>query len=320
MTGSLRTSLALLIGLALALFAASQVIAPYWVSLLTEALIWALFALSLDLLLGHTGLPSLGHAAFYGIGAYSAAICFLRVDPSFWTCLAVGVGSAVLLALLFGLLVLRTTAVYFLMITLALAQVLWGIAYSWRSVTNGDDGLRGIKRDTIEVGPLRLAETGDYFVFVLIVFVLAGAILLVIMRSPFGYALRGIRESAERMDALGYHVWCYKLLAFVVAGAFGGLAGALFVFNKNYVSPEALSVVVSAEVMLMVILGGAGTLFGPIIGAFVIVFLSYWVSGFTERWNLVLGAIYVLVVVFAPNGVTGLFRNWRRRAVADRVS
>lgn len=320
MSGNLRTSLLLLIGFALALFVTSKFIAPYWVSLLTEALIWAMFALSLDLLLGHTGLPSLGHAAFYGMGAYAAAVYFLRVDQSFWTGLAVGVGAAALLALVFGLLVLRTTAVYFLMITLALAQVLWGIAYSWRSVTNGDDGLRGIKRAAIELGPLRFADTGDYFLFVLLVFVLAAALMLVIMRSPFGYALRGIRESAERMDALGYHVWRYKLLAFVVAGAFGGLAGVLFVFNKNYVSPEALSVVVSAEVMLMVILGGAGTLFGPIIGAFVIVFLSYWVSGFTERWNLVLGIIYVLVVVFAPNGITGLLQRWRRRAIAEGAS
>ncbi|MCC6193209.1 MAG: branched-chain amino acid ABC transporter permease [Burkholderiales bacterium] len=312
MAGGLRTQVALLACFAVALFAISRFVPPYWVSLLTEALIWAILALSLDILLGHTGLPSLGHAAFYGMGGYAAAICFLHFDQSFWMCLAAGVGAAALLALAFGLLVLRTTAVFFLMITLALAQVLWGIAYTWRSVTGGDDGLRGIKRDAIELGPLQFALTGDYFVFVLLVFVLAALLMLVIMRSPFGYALRGIRESSERMGALGYDVWRYKFIAFVVAGAFGGLAGALFVFNKNYVSPEALSVVVSAEVMLMVILGGAGTLFGPIIGALVIVFLSYWVSGLTERWNLVLGIIYILVVVLAPNGLTGLAQRWRR--------
>lgn len=307
----LPASLALLIGIALALLLASRVLSPYWVSLLTEALIWALFAMSLDILMGYAGLPSLGHAAFYGMGAYVAAVYYLRVGPDLWTCLALGVVSAALLALLFGLLVLRTTGVYFLMITLALAQVVWGIAYSWRSVTNGDDGLRGIKREGLSVGPLDLGTTGDYFLFALGVFVVATALMLVIVRSPFGYALQGIRDSSERMDALGYHVWLFKLVAFVVAGAFAGLAGVLFAFNKSHVSPEVLSVVPSAEVMLMVIFGGAASLFGPILGAFAIVFLSYWVSDLTERWNLILGIIYVLVVVFAPNGMLGLWQRTR---------
>lgn len=298
--------------LAAALLVASKALSPYWVGLMTEAMIWALFALSLDILLGHTGLPSLGHAAYYGMGAYAAAIWFLRVDNGFWVCLAVGTGAATLLAALYGLLALRTVGVYFLMITLALAQVLWAIVHSWRSVTNGDDGIRGINRDDIEFVGLRFGETGDYFLFVLGVFLLAAVVILVILRSPFGYSLRGIRESPERMEALGYNVWLYKLLAFLVSGAFAGLSGVLLVFNRNYVSPEAAGVVVSAEVMLMIILGGAGTLFGPVIGAFAIVFLSHWVSSIVERWNLILGVIYVLVVVFAPQGVTGLAARWRR--------
>ena len=305
-------SLAQLALLAAALFIASKAFSPYWVGLLTEAMIWALFALSLDILLGHTGLPSLGHAAYYGMGAYAAALWFLRVEEGFWVCLAVGMGAAALLAVLYGLLAIRTVGGYFLMITLALAQVLWAIFYSWRSVTNGDDGMRGINRDKIEFVGLHFGETGDYFLFVLGVFLLVTVLILVILRSPFGYALRGIRESSERMEALGYNVWLYKLLAFLVSGTIAGLAGVLFVFNRNYVSPEAAGVVVSAEVMLMIILGGAGTLFGPVIGAFVIVFLSHWVSSITERWNLILGIIYVLVVVFAPQGVTGLAARWRR--------
>lgn len=310
---SFRANIALLIGLAVALLLMSRVLSPYWVSLLTEAMIWALFAMSLDILMGYAGLPSLGHAAFYGMGAYAAAVCFLRIAPDLWTCLALGIVAAALLAFLFGLLVLRTTGVYFLMITLALAQVVWGIAYSWRSVTNGDDGLRGIKREGLTLGPLDLGTTGDYFLFVLALFVVATAIMLVIVRSPFGYALQGIRDSSERMAALGYHVWLFKLIAFVVAGAFAGLAGVLFAFNKSHVSPEVLSVAPSAEVMLMVIFGGAATLFGAVIGAFSIVFLSYWVSDLTERWNLILGIIYVLVVVFAPNGILGLLARWRKR-------
>jgi len=307
-------NLAQLTLLVAALYIAGKLLSSYWVGLMTEALIWALFALSLDILLGHTGLPSLGHAAFFGIGAYAAAIWFLNVGQNFWVCLAVGLGAAALLALLYGLLVLRTVGVYFLMITLALAQVLWAIVFSWRSVTNGDDGIRNIGRDHIEFVGLRFGETGDYFLFVLGVFAIATIGILVVLRSPFGYSLRGIRESSARMEALGYNVWLYKLLAFLVSGTIGGLAGVLFVFDKNYVNPEAAGVVVSAEVMLMIILGGAGTLFGPIIGAFTIVFLSHGISSITERWNLIMGVIYVLVVVFAPNGVTGLFARVRQPA------
>jgi branched-chain amino acid transport system permease protein len=303
--GPVWPRLVVLLVCCLALYGASRVMSPYWVGLLTEALIWALFALSLDILLGHAGLPSLGHAAFYGMGAYTTAIVFLKAGHSFWLSAAGGIVAAAALALLYGLFALRTVGVYFLMITLALAQVLWAVAYSWRSVTNGDDGLRGIQRQGTEILGLRLGETADYFVFTLAVFFAASAAIAVILRSPFGHALRGIRESTERMEALGYNTWLYKLLAFMVAGAFAGLAGVLFVFNKSYVSPDAVGVVVSAEAMLMIILGGAGTLAGPLIGAFAIVFLSYWISGFTERWTLVLGMVYVLVMAFAPQGIMG---------------
>jgi len=308
-----RVQLVQLLLFGAALYVVSLALPPYWTGLLTEALIWSLFALSLDILLGHAGLPSLGHAAFYGMGGYAAAIGFLKAGCGFWLSLALGVGAAALLALVFGLLALRTTGVYFLMITLALAQILWGVAYSWRSLTNGDDGLRSITRETTEFLGLRFGVTGDYFLFVLAVFVLAAAAILVLLRSPFGQALRGVRESAERMEALGYNTWLYKLLAFVIAGALAGLAGVLFVFNKNYISPEAAGIVMSAEVMLMIILGGAGTLFGPVIGAFVIVFLSYLVAELTERWTLILGAIYVLVVLLAPRGITGLYEDFRLR-------
>ena len=314
---SASRGIVLLLAFAATLLVASGFLSPYWVGLLTEALIWALFAMSLDILLGHTGLPSLGHAAFYGMGAYAAAVWFLHGSRDFWTCAVVGVTSAAVLALVYGLLALRTKGVYFLMITLALAQVLWGIAYSWRSVTNGDDGLRSIKRAGIEFLSLNLGETMDYFVFVLAIFVLVAAALFVIQRSPFGYVLRGIRDSAERMEALGYNTWLYKLCAFTLSGALSGLAGVLYVFNNNYVSPEVLSVTVSAEAMLMIILGGAGTFFGPLIGAFAIILLSYGVSSFTEHWTLVLGAIYVAVIIFAPDGLAGMVARRRGKDVAE---
>lgn len=288
-------------------------LSSYYTSLLTEALILSVLAMSLNLLLGYTGLPSLGHAAFYGMGAYAAGIVAVRVGGDFWLCLAAGVGASALLAVVYGLLALRTVGVYFLMITLALAQILWAIAYGWRSLTGGDDGLRGIKRPDLGLPGVELTDTATYFTFTLIAFVLAALLMYVLVRSPFGHALRGIRESEQRMAALGYNVWLYKLLMFVLSGAFAGFAGVLYVYYKGFVSPETLSVVISAEVLLMVILGGAGVFLGPVVGAAVIVLLSNFVSGYTDRWVTILGAIYVLVVMLAPNGLLGAVADWREK-------
>jgi len=285
-------------------------LSSYQLGLLTKMLIFAVFAMSLNLILGYAGLPSLGHAAYFGVAAYTTALLSLRVTANFWVDFAAGLVAAAITAALFGLLALRAQGSYLLMITLALAQVLWGIAFGWRSLTGGDDGLPGITRPT--VGPLRLGDGISFYYFILVVFALAVALMWIVVRSPFGRALIGIRESEGRMAVLGYNTWAHKYVAFVVAGGLAGVAGTLFVYYNGFVSPAYLSVVFSAMALIMVILGGAGTLLGPALGSAVIVFLENVISAHTQRWVLVLGLIYVGVTLFAPAGLMGLVT--RRRA------
>ena len=288
-------------------------LSTYQVDLLTKTLIFAIFAMSLNLSLGYAGLPSLGHAAYFGVGAYTVGLLALRVWNNFWVDMAGGLAAAAVAAALFGLLALRAEGSYLLMITLALAQVLWGIAFGWRRLTGGDDGLPGIPRPS-EGLPLSLADGGRFYYLVLVCFVASVAVLALVTRSPFGRALVGIRESARRMEVLGYDTWRYKYVAFVLAGLFAGLAGNLFVYYNGFVSPAYLSIVFSAAALIMVILGGAGTLLGPIVGSAVIVYLENVVSTYTQRWLLVLGLVYVAVTLFAPEGLMGLVR--RRKAEA----
>ena len=221
-------------------------LSPYYLGLVVKMMIFALFAMSLDLLIGYTGMASLGHAAYFGIAAYATGLLALRLGWSVWLALPVGLIVAALTATLFGLLALRTRGSYFLMITLALSQVLWGIASGWRTLTGGDDGLPDVPRPDLGL-PWSLADSTPFYYFVLF-FVMAGTLLLVrIVTSPFGYALRGIRESETRMLALGYNVWRYKLVAFIIAAMFGGLAGCLYVYFNRFVSPDYIHVVRSAE-------------------------------------------------------------------------
>jgi branched-chain amino acid transport system permease protein len=282
-------------------------LSEYYVSLATRMIILALFAMSLDLLLGYAGLASLGHAAFFGVSAYAAALLVLRAGWSPWLSLVAGIALATLTGAVYGLLALRARGTYFLMITLALAQVLWGIAFGWRTMTGGDDGLPNVPR------PELVAATLPFYYFTLLTVGLGAGLLFCIVRSPFGYALRGIRESETRMLALGYDAWLYKYLAFLLASAFAGLAGAMYAYYNKFVGIDYLHVVRSAEALLMVILGGAGTLLGPAIGAALIVLLENVISAYTQRWLLVLGAIYVVVTLLAPRGLVGLVtERWRR--------
>jgi branched-chain amino acid transport system permease protein len=304
-----------------ALIVAGQTLSRYHLGLLTQVLIFGIFAMSLDLLVGYTGLQSLGHAAYFGISSYTIAILSKRFTDNLAVDVAAGLGAALLTAAIFGLLALRTTGAYFLMATMALGQVLWGIAYRWRSLTGGDDGLPGISRPDLGLSWFSLWDTTNFFYLTLIIAVIVIVILNVIVRSPFGYALQGIRESESRMRALGYDTWRYKYAAFILAGFFAGVAGMIYVYFNSFVNPHELSVVLSAEALLMVILGGPGTLFGPLIGSGAIVFLRNIVSGMTDRWLLILGAVYVLVVLFAPRGVVGEIKDRfdrRSRAAAAR--
>jgi branched-chain amino acid transport system permease protein len=301
------------IGGALVLLALPLALTSYQLGLLTKILIFAIFAMSLNLILGYTGLPSLGHAAYFGVAAYTVGLLALRVTANFWLDFGAGLAAAAAPAALFGLLALRAQGSYLLMSTLALAQVMWGVAFGWRWLTGGDDGLPGVPRPAAGL-PWSLAGGVAFYYFVLAVFAVAVAILAVVVASPFGRALVGIRESERRMEVLGYDTWRYKYVAFVVAGLFAGLAGALFVYYNGFVSPAYLSIVFSATGLIMVILGGAGTLLGPALGSAVIVVLENLISAQTERWLTVLGVIYVAVTLFAPAGLVGLLRGGRRLA------
>jgi len=303
---------ALVAGALVGVAAAPRFLSSYYVGLLTQALIYAIFAMSLDLLLGYTGLPSLGHAAYFGMAAYTLGLFALRGEKNFWVAVPWALGAAAGAGALCGLLAVRARGAYFLMITLALGQVLWGIAFRWRSLTGGEDGISGIPRPALPAG-VPLSAPAGFHLLVLAVCVVVALALSVLVRSPFGLALQGVRSSESRMQALGYNVWLYQYLAFVIAAVLAGVAGALFAAYTGFVSPADLSIVTSARVLLMVLLGGAGTLVGPIVGAFVVLFLESIVSTQLERWLSVLGTIYILVVVFCPGGLVRVFRPARAR-------
>ncbi len=293
-----------------------QFLESYYVGLMALVLIFGIFALSLDLLLGQCGLPSLGHAASFGTAAYVAGYLSLKVANNFPLNFVAGLAAAGAIAAIFGLLALRTRGIYFLMITLALGQVLYGIALKWKSVTGGDDGMPGIPRPNLSLMSWDLGQVTNYYYFTLIFFLLACVLMYFLIRSPFGHSLRGIRESESRMMALGYNIWAHQYVAFILAGIFAGLAGILFVYYNNMVSPKDLHLISSANVLLMVILGGSGTFFGPMLGAAVIVLLQNIVSSSIERWTLVLGVIYVLVIMLAPGGILGPLKGRLRRWIA----
>jgi branched-chain amino acid transport system permease protein len=288
------------------LLGAPPLLPPYPLTLLTQILIYAVFAMSLDLLLGYTGLASLGHAAYFGVAAYVVAILVTRNQASFWTCLVAAILVATAVAAVFGLVAIRATGVYFLMITLALGMIVWGLAFRWVSVTMGDNGISGIPRPTL-LG-VSFAAPLPFHYLSLAVFLLAFAALWLIVRSPFGLSLRGIRETERRMRALGYDVWLHKYVAFVLAGAFAGLAGALWAYYNGFVSPVEVHLITSVETLLMVALGGPGTLFGPILGSAVIVLFKHLLSLYTKRWLLILGLVYIGVIVLTPRGILGAVR------------
>jgi branched-chain amino acid transport system permease protein len=294
-----------------ALLVMPYLLSPYYLGLVVKMMIFALFAMSLDLLLGYGGMASLGHAAYFGLAAYTTGLLALRLGWSVWLALPAGIIMSTVTAFFLGLLALRTRGSYFLMITLALSQVLWGIAFGWRSLTGGDDGLPEVPRPDPGL-PWSMTDSAPFYYFVLFFVAVGTLVLLRIVASPFGYALRGIRESETRMMALGYDVWRYKLAAFMLAAAFAALAGCLYVYFNRFVSPDYIHVARSAEVLLMVILGGAGTMIGPAVGAAMIVLLENIISTYTERWLMVLGFVYVLVALFTPNGLTGIVQGLRR--------
>ncbi len=299
--------LPVLVVLGVLLLAGPPLLTSYWVGLLTQAVILAILAMSLDLLLGYTGLPSLGHAAIFGVAAYGVAVLSTRYQLGFWTCVAGGILAGTLLSALLGLIVSHVRDVYFLMITLALGMVLWGLSYRWIPMTGGDNGLSGIPSLEAHAGLPFSGPIAFYYV-ALFVFAVSGALMAVLVRSPFGLTLCGIRESEPRMRSLGYNTWLHCYLSYVLAGAFASVSGVVWAYYNSFVSPTYLDLTASSELFLMVTLGGPATLIGPVVGAGVIVLLKNVISAYTARWLLILGIVYIVAILAAPKGLWNLRR------------
>ena len=300
-------------GIALLILALLPPFLPtYYVSLMTQSLIYGIVATSLDIILGYTGMPSLGHGAYFAIGAYTTGLLATRCGAGLAITLPASILTAAAAASLLGLLALRATWVYFLMITLAFAMCVYGLIDQWVSFTGGENGIEDIVRPSIGL-PIDLADTIAYHYFVLFLFVICITLMFLLIRSPFGRTLIGIRDSATRMQVLGFNVWLHKYLAFIIAGAFAGLGGCLYSYYNRFIGPSDADLAHCMEFFLMVSIGGQGTLVGPNIGAFLITFLKYLVSSYTQRWLMILALVYILCARFAPRGLIGLMDHFKKR-------
>jgi len=295
---------AVAVGFVVGLFLLPWLVPEYAIFILSTWLVLAIMGMSLDILIGYLGHVSFGHAAFYGLGSYAVILSAQHITPSFLLDFLIACVVVVAVAMVFGVIALRTSRLQFIMITLALAQALWGLAFRWSELTGGDSGLFGLQRPSIP--GLDFADPYTFYYFLVVVFCVAALCIWTIVRSPLGLTWHGIKQNESRMSALGYNVWLHKYIAYVVAAFFGGIAGILNAYLTGFVGPDTLFLTTSATAILIVILGGAGTVYGAFFGAGVIVLTRQVVSSYTDRWTLVLGLIYVVVVLLLPRGLAGL--------------
>jgi branched-chain amino acid transport system permease protein len=293
---------------------------PFVILLLAQVLVLGIMAMSVDLLLGYTGLPSLGQAAYLGVGAYLTAILATKygigLGWDFWMVVALGMLSGAATAAFFGLFAIRASGVYFLMITLALGMCVWGLAYRWNSLTGGDNGIN--VRERPKFGGLDFGNEVTFFYVVFFFFAASLLAMYTLVRSPFGRSLLGIRERELRMQILGYNTWLHKYIAFIIAGAFGGLSGVLWAHTAGIVSPENVVLTTSVDAILMAVLGGAGTLVGGVIGSVIVFGLREYLSTLVPWWQYVLGGVYVLTIFYLPTGLMGIPERIRQRRMAGK--
>ena len=288
---------------------------PYWVTgtyyvnVSSQILFYAIFAIGLNILVGYGGLVSLGHAGLFGITAYAVGY-LLQSGFGHAAAILAALAISVVATAVFAALALRATGIAFIMITLALGQIIWGLAYRWISVTGGDNGINLHGRPA--PFSIDLGSASAFYYATLIVFLIALVVVTIFVRSPFGAALNGTRDQPRRMNALGYHVWAIRFWAFLLSGLLTAVASILFVYYTQFISPQTTALTASAEVLLMVIAGGPATLLGPIVGSALVVIVKNVVSGYIERWNFLLGVIFVAIVILMPEGlVPGTVRLWR---------
>ena len=276
-------------------------VGDFYINLASQILIAAIFALSLNLLVGYGGMTSLGHASYLGVAAYISALLTSRYGLGHGPAALLSIAGTTATAACFGIIALRATGLGFLMITLALSQVLWGLAYRMSGVTNGDNGIAGLTRP-MPFG-VSLESAASFYWFALIAASLAFLMMTIFVSSAFGSSLQGVRDQPRRMAALGFDPWMIRWITFIYAGFWGGVSGLLYVYYNKYIHPTSLSTTSSAEALLGVIAGGSGTLGGPVVGAALVLLLKNYASAYVERWNMLLGLVFLFIVLVMPTGI-----------------
>ena len=295
------------------------IVGKFHTYLLTEVMIFSILALSYYLLLGHSGLMSLGHAAYFGIGGYSAALLLCRI-PNFPVplTLVIGAFSGLLAGFLLGSIVLRLTKIYFAFATMALGQMVWAIAWKWRGLTGGDDGLTGWSAREFAVPLLgRFSLSNVTFLYYLTFFITCLTILVCwyFTRTPLGNTLSAIKSNSNRVNFLGININLAKFALFGFAGLIAGLSGALFILSKKMVSPNFLDMFTSFDVVVISVIGGYSSFVGPIVGSFVYVYMIEYLSSFTDRWQLIMGGFFTLFILFYPGGIVGMYQQFSKKVI-----
>ena len=295
----------------------------FYTEMVIRVMIMSIFAISLDLLLGYTGLVSFGHAGWFGMGAYVFALLGTKyqLTSNLWLTLPAAMLVTAFFSFLVGLFVLRTRGMFFIMVTLAFAQIFYFLFHDLKALGGSSDGMNLRGKPTTAIGdwiPFELSSTNTLYYFVMLLMVGLLLFMSLLLRSPFGRALQGIRENEHRMESIGFPVFRYKLAAFTISGAFAGMAGYLFAILNSSVNPEMLSWHQSADGLLMLILGGMGRLWGGVIGAFTFILLQEVLSTFTKQWHLWMGVAIILIVLFLPEGMISIVERiksiWKRRS------
>jgi branched-chain amino acid transport system permease protein len=300
---------------------------PFWIERIglypylgVEVLIWSIYALGFNLLLGYTGLPSFGHGAYFGIGAYAFGLAQFNLVPNLWLCLLVAVLAAALAGAFVSLFISHRRGIYFALMTIAFGQVFWFISIKWHSVTGGEDGLLKIARLPADFGFVRFdlsASNYALYYFVLVAFALVLIGLWRLVNSPYGRTLQAIRQNETRVTFLGYSVWWFKVSIFTLSAAISGFAGALFAMAQTSAFPDVMSLHHSGYIVMMTLVGGGLVSFwGPVIGVFAFLLTRDLVGAMTTAWMFWFGLFFVLIMLFKPEGIAGLLRDMKDSFVA----
>ncbi len=280
-------------------FAAPSILSEFYLTIMCEALVMSMLALSFNLLFGYMGQLSFGQAAFYGLGGYSVAMLMTKVQFNFWLSLAAGILFPALVAVVVGYFCVRLRGIYFSVLTLAFGQLIFFIVFKWHKFTGGDDGIQGV------FPPGALKSPIAYYYFILVVFLGSSYLLWRLIQSPFGQTIKAMRENSERTEFLGINIARYQLITFVIAAALAGLAGAIWVPFYRSVAPSYLTWIKSGEPVMAAILGGPSAFFGPILGMFIMTFFHAWVLGFTYFWPVIMGTMILVFIFLLPGGILG---------------